>query len=1156
MPARPVTLLRHLRRLVSHQPLAPDADAVLLERFVRHREEEAFTTLVDRHGPLVLRVCRRVLADEATAEDAFQATFLVLARRAAAIRPPEALAAWLYGVARRVALKARSAQARRRSREVALPDLVPADARPDPLSELSARELLAVVDEEVQRLPTAYRLPVILCCLEGRTREEAARLLGWSDGSVKGRLERGRARLHARLARRGLTLTAALAGVEVARGSAGAGMPAALVPATAQAGLRFVARQGASPERAAPLAEAVLRRMAWTRGAALAGLLAAVLAVAGAGTLLHAALGDRPAAAPDPAAAPTDPAPQPRADAQGDALPEGVIARLGTVRLRGVRGSLVYAPDGKLLASATGSAGEAVTLWDPATGKPIRQFPGVATLTRLAFAPDGKRLVRSDNSSHCQVLDLTSGKELFAVAGSHGQFSGDGKVLVTADIYGATPRVHVWDPATGQPLHQWPVHKGVEELALAAAGPTLALVDQADPTRVEIRDRTTGEVHQSIHVAAEGKLWLALSPDGKTLATGPGRGSVRLWDVDTGKEIRSWAQRADSRPVFSADGKHLAWVGYDERVGIGRVWLVERDGATLRAVGTPVNHFEGPCFSPDGKVLAVVTDAGAIALRAAADGKDVLRLDAHDSPVLRLAFTPDGSRLVSGSRTGIFAWEAGTGKLLHRLAGFEETREFVVALLPDGRLFTADRTNDPRQGFFRLLDPCTGREISRIEGRPDVGPPIAVVAPGGRYAALHGRDGAACVFDLATGQCRYRHNPRVAHFGLNLSADGDVQVWYDSPTTGGTLHVLRRSTGKTLTIRDLPEDDRLPQWLASSSCVSPDGRWLIVPSAEGRLRRWDLLTGAEASPLPDSLRTVWELHWSPDGRLIGARGSGSPPNVIDEEARRDERFWNVATGKRVAYLDQPSPPECVHFTPDGRTLVTTDMDGIVHVWETITGNERCRLRGHLPGIVSVAAFRPDARVLASGGYDSQVLVWDLTGRMPNGVWRTARHQPEELRAAWEALAGSDGRAAYAALWLLVSDPDGATALLRDRLRPMARPEPGQVARLIAALDADDFTERRRAGRELATLAELAVPALRQVLARGPSAEARRQLEALVDGLGGPPTEERLQGLRAVEVLEQIGSPEARAVLETLSGGAPEARLTQEAKASLERLAGR
>src|SRR5437016_4250432 len=159
MATGPNTLLQYIRRLVSESE--SDSDAALLDRFISARDERAFTALFDRHGALVFHVCQRVLGDVHAAEDAFQAVFLILARKATAVQPRHALAAWLHGVARRVALKARTARARQ-VHQVRFPNAPAPDPRPDPLSELSGRELIRIVDEEVERLPEVYRLPVIV----------------------------------------------------------------------------------------------------------------------------------------------------------------------------------------------------------------------------------------------------------------------------------------------------------------------------------------------------------------------------------------------------------------------------------------------------------------------------------------------------------------------------------------------------------------------------------------------------------------------------------------------------------------------------------------------------------------------------------------------------------------------------------------------------------------------------------------------------------------------------------------------------------------------------------------------------------------------------------------------------------------------------------
>ena len=176
-------------------------DDQLLERFVRLRDETAFEALLHRHGPLVFGVCRKLLYDAHDAEDAFQATFLVLARKAGSVAPRSLLGHWLYGVASRVAARVRQT-ALRRAREQSGADLsaVPGAA------EKEDSDLAPLLHEEVRRLPDKYRRPVVLCYLEGMTNEEAAHQLRWPVGTVKGRLSRARALLRARLTRRGLAL--------------------------------------------------------------------------------------------------------------------------------------------------------------------------------------------------------------------------------------------------------------------------------------------------------------------------------------------------------------------------------------------------------------------------------------------------------------------------------------------------------------------------------------------------------------------------------------------------------------------------------------------------------------------------------------------------------------------------------------------------------------------------------------------------------------------------------------------------------------------------------------------------------------------------------------------------------------------------------------
>jgi C-terminal peptidase prc len=243
--AQAASVLRHIRKLVDGSNRLGDAE--LLERFTSRREEAAFDALLRRHGPLVLAVCRRVLSHPQDVEDAFQATFLVLVRRAASIRKSESVSAWLYGVAYRIAMKARTQAARRRQREARAGEVRQTASR---LDEVTGRELYAVVDEELNRLPAECRAALILCYLEGKTRDEAARQLGWSLGTLKRRLERGRRRLHDRLTRRGMAPSFALFAATFSQKVDPTVVSGALATATVQNALEF----GLGATRAAPLA--------------------------------------------------------------------------------------------------------------------------------------------------------------------------------------------------------------------------------------------------------------------------------------------------------------------------------------------------------------------------------------------------------------------------------------------------------------------------------------------------------------------------------------------------------------------------------------------------------------------------------------------------------------------------------------------------------------------------------------------------------------------------------------------------------------------------------------------------------------------------------------------------------------------------------------
>jgi RNA polymerase sigma factor (sigma-70 family) len=1108
MAAHPERLLRHVRELVPGSSASTEAE--LLDRFVRWRDEDAFAALVARHGTMVLGVCRRVLRDADLAEDVAQATFLALARSAGTIRRADTLAAWLHRTACHLALKQRRAETRRRRREVRAHLLAPAPA-PDPLDEVTVRELLAIFDEEVQRLPERYRLPLILCCLEGCTLEEAARRLEWTPGSVKGRLERARLRLHVRLVRRGLTLPAALVGLEAVRGVVpAAGFITATLQAVAESGIRSTT-------------------MSWTK--VLFPLLLAVGVVA-AGALstprAEKQTGPQKKAADQPAKKQ-----QARTDRHGDPLPDGALARLGTIRWRaaGEIEALALAPDGNCLATASR---DGLCLLDQG-GRLMKHIrPPHTSFERLAFAPDGKRLAcwcmvpagRDRGKWVVQIRERPTGRMAREYDAEHLQWLGwspGGELLAVILVKGA---VLFRDLAAGKErrLETKDLPEPHYRLASCACAPAAKLLAVPDQRAViHVWDLTTGKKRCTIEPKGRFVPGLALSPDGKTLASltrlAGDRQAVQLWDMATGKPTHTVAadQKYLNTLAFAPDGKTLATVG----------WLDVRfhDPATGRERSRtkgPMSIGPSVSFTADGKTLATTERySGAIHLWDVSTGALKPAPAGHTNRPGRIDFSPDGRRVATtGSMDGtIFVWAPATGEALARFRRSGWVR--ACAFSADGRSLYSCLTGET----VEFCDAATGRVLHTVKMTdPD------------------------------------RPDTRESGLDMRLSGDKKTLVAFSHSYTKGRAGA---EEGLLLTGWDVATRKELFRrrraQVAMWPVVSADARVLAAtPRGDRRekdfprrapVRLEDLATGKHLLDLPQVEGHTYPLGFSPDGRLLatttsryGVRGGGG------REASYTVRLWELETAREVLAVPTSGNPR-VAFSADGRLLALPTPAEEVQVWDLRRGQEAQRFKGAGPEVTSLA-FSPDGRRLVSGLSDSTLLVWGVAERQ---VGKAARLDGGAAARAWADLEG-EARKAFGARGALAGSPAQAVALLKGRLKPVQPADPGDVQRLLADLDSDSFATREKARKELEEMGDRASGALHAALRKKPSLEVHRRIQALLRRLRRPATEpQTLRACRAVAVLEDIGTPEARKVLQTLAKGAAEARLTQEAKAALARL---
>jgi WD40 repeat protein len=727
-------------------------------------------------------------------------------------------------------------------------------------------------------------------------------------------------------------------------------------------------------------------------------------------------------------AAPADPpADKAATDLNGDPLPDGAQARLGTTRWRAgaLVSCLAVSPDGATVASA--GSGGAIRLWEAETGKQLHALWGHRGFVgAVAFSPDGKTLVSGGEDKTVRIWDVASGKEWACFTGHEGlvsraAFTPDGKAVISSGEDGMVRR---WDVETGKESAQCRLPgKSQQVRALTADGGRAALAGPQEafiPNALRLWDLAEGKEIRALGKDLGYTIAACFSPDGKLLATcEPAGGKVRLWNTANG----------------------------DESLVID-----------VSTYGRPLG------FSPDGKALATEEEEGVVRLRDAFTGKEIRALECEGG-VRALAFAPDGKTVFTvGGDMVIRRWDASTGK---QLVTGDGPQGFLsaVAFSPDGK-YVLSGGFDP---FVRLWDAATGKEVRAFRAARRQFTLCVAFSADGKTAAAGSSGGGLFVWDVESGRrvsiatVRNGGGENQDVVGLAFSPDGETLY------TSGYDKLIRRwdvQTGR--------EKDPLTghEKNVFSLTLSPDGKTLVSTSGDHTLRLWDAKDGKELRRLNGPDANLVTAVLSPDGRTIAGTGVDRIIRLWDVEGGQEIRQWKCPYGRTLC------------FSPDGKYLAS-DSGQAARVWEAATGREVCALVGHRSPLWRVA-FSLDGKRLATTGDDATVLVWDVERFLGKGPPQRLPLGGAELAARWEQLGDAvPGVPDYAAVVLRAAGPQ-MVALARERL--LSPPK------------------------------------------------------------GGGEME-----VRALEVLERIGTLEARRVLESVADGPADAPLTREAKACLERL---
>jgi WD40 repeat protein len=795
---------------------------------------------------------------------------------------------------------------------------------------------------------------------------------------------------------------------------------------------------------------------------------------------------------------------------------------------------------------------------------------------------------------------LRHGSQVASVA-----FSPYGTKVISTDGFS----VGVWDVRTGRELAFrmlreqygcWPRLSPDGSLIACRVGNGALGVQEVETGKVRSRFPSgDGGVHNLVF--SRDNLWLTSTDD---------EGIVSLWDVGAGK--LAWSKQSPTKgypsgQAFTPDGKGLVHAANDGQLVLYSVQTGKELWHTAAHQNEDMYYFTGLDISPDGAVVAVLYRWRDVELREVKTGKLLRAFEATGSwhgP----RFTPDGKQLLCSAYRNsgaVLFWDVATGKLARELPGDPRAEPYDFAVSADGKFLVVGGWDHA----VHLWDLTTEKELFP-RGHPG-GEVFAQLLADGKTVLTTCRywtqrqydrlDKHLGFWDLRGKSLKQTtFDAKEAH-AFAISPDATVVATavgtsfgrFRRPIPNGglrsSLHITERATGQ-----ELARTDGL-NFELHEMAFSPDGRFLFTsvdnpgPNPDDYHRRrvvvvWKrTATGLEKTAEIDSIR-AWSCRFvcAPDSRWVGVdTGEGydfhdcetgkligrcrplagavravSPSGRVlacTNDAERTAFLVERATGKTVCKLEC-APRYLVRprfaFSPDGRIVASDLNSDAITLWDVFTGKPVGKLEGHRGDIESLC-FTPDGRFLVSGSADTTALIWDYRKVLPGSAGEPEKLSDKRLDELWVDLQSADAERGYRAVSALVRAPERAVPFLRKQVSAATADE-RQIRTWIAVVGRGDEALRARALAELSKLGALAAPAIQEAL-RTESLETKQRLEKLLGAPGAPPAPLWLATQRALETLELIGTPEARAVLEELSQGPADSPRTEEARRALERL---